>query len=438
MERKIYRDIVDHEHFNPRVVETVSTCANSNSLTDEEYCEFVRRKFDDPSDLWAHPFENQISSLAREILVVLWSFSGAVELEILREACLAFNSADSASGVALKFRSALRELTGNFILCDRHEHAGRKNQHITYVKFQNPSVEEFIERFLSAEPTWTDALAQSTTHFAQVERLYGWATSTGRSRGSPLLPSRFHVLLHGRAAKGEHRIAGQLYRFEGSTELKYFQFDYDEVGRTHTLLKVAVSAYADDDRAQEIWSRVTTNDGWRPLLRNAAQYLLAARGVRRLVEWILNQHDYEGERQRSSASFQAMFSELILMDETWESGVRGLAELQKAAVAFGMTQTQQHIVAIERVATQSVDGFLQHESDAQQIDSETSALRELATIVPFEVARLVHRMEVHGAGLRAEEGPRDSKDTSSQAYADSAEAGGDIDLDGMFSSLLER
>lgn len=439
VERKVYRDIVEHEHFNPRVVETVSTYANSNSLTDEQYCEYVKRKFDDPSDLWTHPFENQISSVAREILVVLWSFSGSVELEILREATLAFNSTDSTSGAALKFRSALRELVGNFITCNRHERAGNQNQHITYVKFQNPSVEEFIDRFLNTEPSWTDALAQSVTHFSQVERLYAWATSAGRSRGRPTLSSTFHALLHQRAATGEHRIAGQLFRFVGSSDLKYMNMNYrNDVGRTHTLLKIAVSARVDDDRAREIWSRVTTTNGWRSLLQNSAQYGSAAHGVRRLIEWMKAQRDYEVEQQLLSHSFQAAFAEFLLEDEPWESGVRSLAELQKVSVILGMPQTPQHTEAIERVATRSAEDLLENETDAQQLDDETSALKELAAITLFRIDGLVRRMEMHSADLRSGESATSSKAPSSQSYVASTEAGADVDLDGMFSSLLER
>lgn len=439
VERKVYRDIVEHEHFNPRVVETVSAYANSNALTDEEYCDYVQKKFDDPSDLWAHPFENQISSIAREILVVLWSFAGAVELEALREATRAFNSTDSASDIALKFRSALRELIGNFIACNRHEHAGGGNQHVTFVQFQNPSVEEFVDRFLSSESAWTDTLAQSVTHFAQVERLYGWATSSGQGRAKPLLSDHFHVMLHQRAAQTESRFTGQLYRFEGSRDLKYFQFKgANLVERTHTLLKIAVSADADDDRARELWSRVTTNDGWRALIRKAAEYGSVASGVRRLVEWINNQHDYEDERQLSSAAFQAMFLEAVSGDQPWESGVRSLAELQKASVILGMLQTPQHAGALQQVVTRSVEDLLEQETDAQRLDDETSALKELVTIIPLQIVPLVRRMETHADDRHAEESAKSSTTIDSRTYADSTDAGGDVDLDGMFSSLLER
>jgi hypothetical protein len=109
---RVYRDIVSHEHFNPRTVETISRAANSASLTDEGYCEYVRGKFDDPSELWEHPFENQISPVARQILAVLWSFSGAVDLSTLKEALFAFAGDDALPDLSIKSRSAMKELTG--------------------------------------------------------------------------------------------------------------------------------------------------------------------------------------------------------------------------------------------------------------------------------------------------------------------------------------
>lgn len=439
VERKVYREIFEHEHFNPRIVETISTYANSNSLTDADYCEYVRQKFDDPSDLWAHPFEHQISSTAREILVVLWSFfSGSVELEILREATIAFNSSDSSPNMALKFRSALRELIGNFITCNRHELAGSANRHITYVKFQNPSVEEFVERFLSSEPTWTDALAQSATHFEQVARIYGWATSIGRGNSKPLVSSSFYTLLHRRAVKGEHRNVGKLYRFVGSTDLKYLQSDYRyDAELTHTLLKIAVSARATDERAQELWNRVTAVDGWRALLSKAAQSAYTASGVWRLVEWANDQAGYATEQQMLSTSFQAAFLELLSGDEPWDSGVSSLNELRKAASLLGMQQTPQYTANLARVVTLSVDDLLEHEQDAQHLDDETSALKELAAVAPFP-ASLVNRIEEHAAEVRAQESAKSSEASPSQTYVGSPDTNVDVDLDGMFLALLER
>ena len=67
---RAYRTIVSHRHFSPRVVESISKAANSQSLTDDEFLEYVTREFDNPKELWRHPFENEISPLARLLLIV--------------------------------------------------------------------------------------------------------------------------------------------------------------------------------------------------------------------------------------------------------------------------------------------------------------------------------------------------------------------------------
>jgi hypothetical protein len=68
---RVYRDVVDHTHFNPRVVESISSYANSRTMTDDEYIEFIQQEFDNPAKVWEHPFRSDISPAARMVLLVL-------------------------------------------------------------------------------------------------------------------------------------------------------------------------------------------------------------------------------------------------------------------------------------------------------------------------------------------------------------------------------
>lgn len=86
VEKRVYRQIIAHKHFNPRIVESISKHANSRAMSDEEYVAFVEREFDDPSKLWEHPFRRDISPIARLVLAVLWSLGGRAELSALRSA----------------------------------------------------------------------------------------------------------------------------------------------------------------------------------------------------------------------------------------------------------------------------------------------------------------------------------------------------------------
>src|SRR3984885_3483697 len=52
---RVYRDVVDHSHFNPRVVESISSYANSRTMTDDEYIEFIQQEFNNPAKVWEHP-----------------------------------------------------------------------------------------------------------------------------------------------------------------------------------------------------------------------------------------------------------------------------------------------------------------------------------------------------------------------------------------------
>ena len=55
LEKQVYRKIVKHKHYNPRVVENISKHANSCAFSDEEYVAFMEQEFDNPFKLWERP-----------------------------------------------------------------------------------------------------------------------------------------------------------------------------------------------------------------------------------------------------------------------------------------------------------------------------------------------------------------------------------------------
>lgn len=60
VEAKAYRGVVNHRHFNPRIVESISKYANSQTRSDEDFIAFVEEEFDNPAKLWEHPYLHEI------------------------------------------------------------------------------------------------------------------------------------------------------------------------------------------------------------------------------------------------------------------------------------------------------------------------------------------------------------------------------------------
>jgi energy-coupling factor transporter ATP-binding protein EcfA2 len=178
---KVYETIVDHEHFNPRIVETISKFANSRALNDHDYLEFVRRTFNDPATVWEQPFRQDIGPVARLTLMALWTFGEPVDLETLKSATKQLASGGEDAEFEFEFTDALRQLDGNFISTDRYPGTTKKSGHFIVVQFGNPSIEEFIDRFLRADKSRIERLTRSIVCFRQVEELF---TQTLAARGA--------------------------------------------------------------------------------------------------------------------------------------------------------------------------------------------------------------------------------------------------------------
>jgi hypothetical protein len=438
VEEKVYEEIVRHEHFNPRIVETISSQGNSASLSDAEYGAYVRRKFDDPSELWAHPFEHQISSTARQVLMFLWSFAGSVEYETLKHALIAFNRGDLET--AHRFRDAMKELTGNFIVCNRHERAARSNDYVMFVTFQNPSVDEFIERFLASEPTWTDALAANATHFLQIERLQTWVQPTWGGRApSAKVSDAFWTLLHSSASRAEHRKAGGLLRYADRQDLRYTESDLrNDVERTHTLLRIVVNAQAADERAQELWSRVTTKQGWIALLKDTPMHSTISSGARRLVTWLYALPARQGELEECKVAFPDALYELFGQSESWDLSLTSVKDFDECARILDCLSPTDHVRVIERAVARSVDDLLDNEEDAQRIEDELSALEELSKRAGLSEKMHISSLRQRAETLREREAENASSSTDGSAYKPSETASSDVDLDEMFAALLDR
>src|SRR4029078_6372694 len=108
---------------------------------------------ENPSRIWEHAFRHQISESARHLLLVLTTLADKTKLEILE---LAFQTFYDFRRQRFGFpttpgdwTNAMRELDGNFIKTER---VGKD----IVVSFHNPSIRDFMERFL--ERSDADAL----------------------------------------------------------------------------------------------------------------------------------------------------------------------------------------------------------------------------------------------------------------------------------------
>ncbi|MDF7773766.1 restriction endonuclease [Sphingomonas sp. AOB5] len=156
-----FLEVIEHEHFNPRVIEWLSTLRRLRSVPAEAYQDYVTRLLDNPEEIWRHAFEQEISGAARGVLILVYSLGYFVGLDDLRSAwdvyephCAAKYNYSSAPN---SYRDALKELDGSFLRYDE----GR-------VLFLNPSVRDFMATVLERSPDTVSDLLSTAIRFRQV------------------------------------------------------------------------------------------------------------------------------------------------------------------------------------------------------------------------------------------------------------------------------
>lgn len=168
LEDDFFLDIIKHEHFNPRLIEWLSSLTRLHSPRPDQYKQSITDLLQSPERLWSHAFETQISDAARDLLLTLYSIGewvAVVDLEpafeaLHRGACDRYHRSRSAGD----FRSALQELDGAF-LTYRSGHA----------TFLNPSIRDFTAGVLCRTPAIALGTLADATRFKQVKNLWDLA-----------------------------------------------------------------------------------------------------------------------------------------------------------------------------------------------------------------------------------------------------------------------
>ena len=209
LEDDFFLDIIKHEHFNPRLIEWLSSLTRLHSPRPDQYKQSITDLLQSPERLWSHAFETQISDAARNLLLTLYSigeWADVVDIEpafeaIHRGACDRYHRPRSAGD----FRLALQELDGAFL----SYRSGRAT-------FLNPSIRDFTAGVLCRTPAMALDMLADATRFKQVTNLWNLAVER---QDQPLLAVlranasllRTHVerLMYGESLKWENTPKGR-------------------------------------------------------------------------------------------------------------------------------------------------------------------------------------------------------------------------------------
>lgn len=169
LRNNFYLQIINHKKFNPRLIEWLSSFRRVRNVPLERYTSFVSALLEDPSEIWRHAYEQEISDAARSLLLSLFSLGGKASFPLL-EAAFGSAHAERAKRYGYHtrpedFRLALREIVGAFI----------KPWGESGIEVVDPSVLDLLNAVVRESPNNAVDLIASATRFDQIERIWSFA-----------------------------------------------------------------------------------------------------------------------------------------------------------------------------------------------------------------------------------------------------------------------
>ncbi|ESX08541.1 hypothetical protein X768_22620 [Mesorhizobium sp. LSJC265A00] len=166
LQNNFYIQIVRHEKFNPRLIEWLSTFRRVKQYPVHQYRAFVTRLLADPSEIWRHAYEREISDAARSLLLALISVEGKIGADSLKVAFDALHRT-RAHHYGFKtnpadYRNALRDLNGSFI----------KPSGKTAYEVLDPSVLDLMNSIIREEPDNAVDMLAGAVDFSQVQQIW--------------------------------------------------------------------------------------------------------------------------------------------------------------------------------------------------------------------------------------------------------------------------
>jgi hypothetical protein len=169
LEDQRYEKIINHQNYNPRIVEYMTSAQNVRSIPVGKYFQHFLDNLANPTMVWDHAFRNQLSEAGQHLILVMGSLGEEVRLQDLEAAFRSFYDfrrlkLGFQTG-SRDFENAVKELDGNFIKTGL---VGAQR----VVTLHNPSLSDFLEfYFLNNSPVLMDII-DSAVFFDQFMHLW--------------------------------------------------------------------------------------------------------------------------------------------------------------------------------------------------------------------------------------------------------------------------
>lgn len=191
---EFYMRIVKHEKFNPRLIEWLSSYRRLKQVPVEHYCGFVDNLLRDPSEIWHHAYEQEISEAGRSMLLAMRTLGGKCGGRMLeggfgplhahRAARYNFSTRPDDLG------AGIREVVNSFI-----KPWGQEG-----FEFIDPSVLDLLNAVARGAPDNAVDMIEGAARFGQIEQV--WSLAKAEQSGGILAALK----------RDSHRIAPSIAR----------------------------------------------------------------------------------------------------------------------------------------------------------------------------------------------------------------------------------
>ncbi len=159
--------IINHDNFYPRSVEFITSAEYLKDKSPGEFESYIYENFNSPDEIWRHAYTQQIKDVDRFLINTMLSFGNSVlikQLENAFEARIDYEvKYNNTSRPFNAFSTSFQRLLGGFIIYEYFE----DNK---YVKFINPSLVDFLLRFLREDKAEVFRIAESAIYPHQLTR----------------------------------------------------------------------------------------------------------------------------------------------------------------------------------------------------------------------------------------------------------------------------
>ena len=337
--------IIDHENYNPRIVEWMTDVLGTEDIAPEHYPAAFIETLNNPTQLWDKAFSKHITTPARHLLIALFlSGPQGSDVETLRTIFEALHARLCADlGVVRDpkdFEQSLKQLEGGFLAIEDGD-----------IDFINPSVRDYLASYLADGALLPIAAATCTSAMA-ARQIWSFAKEKLDWLQLPALAKAF-------------------------------------LPATRHLIETLTDSFADLDSSDRIslllewWAHSgegTFAEGARMVALRPPRSFTSWRDGARLLEMIRELHDPGHHEPGPDASKIAEALEDVVV-QLFEEGMSSDDLLRMSDMVEGGAYSERVRVASHAAITREIDDIdevVSNYSSESELDDHASVLRKLA------------------------------------------------------------